>query len=64
MSTQSKGRGPYEGRGKRYTDACDDAHARAAEEGHGEDDWLEVEQVLVRGHNPIIEYLVKLTPRG
>lgn len=64
MNTQRKGQGPYEGKGKSFTDACDDAHGKAAKEGHGENDWLVVEEVLVRGHNPIIEYVVKMAPRG
>jgi hypothetical protein len=64
VNAQGKGKGPYEGKGKSYHEACDDAHGKAAREGHSEDDWLVVEQVLVRGHNPIIEYLVRMAPHG
>ena len=64
MAQGNKGQGPYEGRGAKYSEACDDAHGKAARDGHGEDDWLVVEEVRVRGHNPIIEYLVKLRPGG
>jgi hypothetical protein len=62
VSAGEKHAGPFEGRGKRYTDAADEAHKHAAKGGHGEDDWLVVDEVRVRGHNPIIEYLVVLKP--
>ena len=59
-----KGSGPYEGTGGTYKDACDDAHKKASQDGHGENDWLAVSEVHVRGNNPMTEYLVKLRPGG
>jgi len=64
VSAQEKHPGPFEGRGKSYTDAADEAHMHAAKGGHGTDDWLVVDEVRVRGHNPIIEYLVVLKPHN
>ena len=63
MSAQDKGPGPFEGKGKTYNEAADDAHKLAAQHGHGEDDWLVIDEVRVRGHNPIVEYLVVLKPQ-
>jgi hypothetical protein len=63
VSAQGKHPGPFEGKGKDYAEACHDAHKQAAQGGHGMDDWLVVDEVLVRGHNPIVEYLVKLSPK-
>jgi hypothetical protein len=62
VSAQDKHPGLFEGKGTTYNEAADDAHKRAAQHGHGTDDWLVIDEVRVRGHNPIVEYLVVLKP--